>query len=102
MRSHLPSPRSPTRRCGWSRRLSEKVRPVGPLKPLMQNAPLETGCAGLGLIDSMTLSRTWISEPQCTEHSLQVLGTIVASPTDAPLDLSMIASPRLFSVGRVL
>ncbi len=46
----------------------------------MQNAPLDSGCAGLGLMSSTTPSRTWTSEPQCTEHSLQVEGTTFISP----------------------
>jgi hypothetical protein len=34
----------------------------------------------LGLIASILPSRTCTSDPQCTEHSLQVLGTIFNSP----------------------
>jgi hypothetical protein len=41
-------------------------------------------------MSSMTLLRTWISDPQCTEHSLHVLGTTFNSPgADAALDLLM-------------
>lgn len=46
----------------------------------MQKAPLDSGCAGLGLMPSTTPWRTWTSEPQCTEHSVQVDGTTFTSP----------------------
>src|SRR6185437_5530217 len=49
----------------------------------MQNAPLDSGCAGLGLMSSTTPSRTETSEPQCTEHSVQVDGTTFTSPARA-------------------
>src|SRR5579864_657329 len=49
----------------------------------MQNAPWDSGCAGLGLMSSTTPSRTETSEPQCTEHSVQVDGTTFTSPAAA-------------------
>src|SRR6516165_11126482 len=47
---------------------------AAPRMPLMQNAPFEYGCSGLGAIPVTRPSRTVSSEPQQTEHSQHVLG----------------------------
>lgn len=48
----------------------------------MQNAPLESGCEGFGLMLSMAPSRSVTREPQCTEHSVQVVGMTFTLPPD--------------------
>src|SRR5687767_1132817 len=49
---------------------------LGPLAPLMQNAPCVEGCSGLPVILSNRSSSTCISDPQRTLHSLHVLAMI--------------------------